>query len=721
MTQSASQAFNELHEGIQRWIWKHGWTELRDIQEMAITHILGAQKDVVISAATATGKTEAAFFPSCSYIAKNPSPGFQIVYISPLKALINDQFRRLKSLCEVVSVPLTPWHGDIAPAVKRERFSNPKGILLITPESLESLFVNQAVRLMPAFSNLSFIIIDEFHAFIGTERGCQLHSLMHRLEYVIGKSVPRIALSATLGDMEGVAAYLRPNGNMPCEVIESNRSRQVLKLQLRGYIKKGEPEEPDTIEEISGHLFKELRGSSNLIFANSRANTERYACELREKCEHHGLPNEFFPHHGNLSKGVRENIEKRLQQGKLPTSAVCTVTLELGIDIGSVNSIAQVGVPHSVASLRQRLGRSGRKGESAVLRMYIEEKELTGRSHICDRLRVGLFQAVAVVNLLLKKWYEPPGKQRYHFSTLVQQVLSLLAQYGGIRADQVWKLLCDTGPFEKVTPDVFADFLRSLAKHDIITQTHDGLIVLGMKGERIVSHFNFYSAFFTPKEYRLETNGKALGTLPIHRPLSDKDYIIFAGKRWKVLKVDTKRKVVQLELSKGGRVPLFFGEGMMVHDEVRREMHKLYCNSSPRSYLDETAFNLWQDGLSGFNNLRLAENSIVEDESSIFIFPWLGDKALYTLTLFFQFYGLKAFVNSLCIEIRDSSIKEIKKTIQHVRETKMPAVHEITSLVNNKITDKYDYLLSTRLLEMDYSCKKLDFDSAWQWIQKEEI
>jgi len=314
-------------------------------------------------------------------------------------------------------------------------------------------------------------------------------------------------------------------------------------------------------------LYHLLRGQSHLIFANSRGRTEEVAARLSDRCEQDQVPNEFFPHHGSLSKELRESLEARLQEDKLPTSAVCTMTLELGIDIGNVDSIAQVTAPHSVASLRQRLGRSGRRSKAAVLRLFIPEDELTPKSHIIDRLRLHTIQSIAMVNLLLQKWYEPPPEQQYHFSTLIQQTLSVIGQYGGVRAHQLWALLCKTGPFSLVNQPLYSQFLKALGEQELITQTSDGQIVLGVKGERYVEHYTFYTAFRTPEEYRLEHNGKIIGAIPIDKPLLPDQLVIFAGKRWQVRQVDAEKKRILLNpAAKGGEPPKFDGSGQLLHD-----------------------------------------------------------------------------------------------------------------------------------------------------------
>jgi len=297
-----------LEERIQRWVWSKGWTGLRDAQERAIPVLLEAQRDVIISAVTASGKTEAAFLPILSRLVRNKEMGVAL-YISPLKALINDQWGRLDQLCEEIQVPVVPWHGDISQTRKRQFRKSPQGVLLITPESLEAMFVLRGHELKRLFGELEYVVIDELHAFIGSERGKQLQSLMRRIEAVIDRRVPRVGLSATLGDMSLAAAFLRPSGP-PAMIIESASAGQELKVQLRGYLietmkeptvaapalfsEKPEGEHEPSLREkaelktdssVADHLFKVLHGSKNLLFPNSRSNVEHYSDLLRRRCE----------------------------------------------------------------------------------------------------------------------------------------------------------------------------------------------------------------------------------------------------------------------------------------------------------------------------------------------------------------------------------------------------------------------------------------------------
>lgn len=720
---SESAGFNRLHKDVQRWVWAQNWSSLRDIQEQAIEPIMNADCDIVISASTAAGKTEAAFLPACSQVAEMKPEGIGILYISPLKALINDQYRRLASLCEILDIPLTPWHGDVLQSVKAKLRKKPRGILLITPESLESLLLNQMGWCFQAFSGLSHIVIDEFHAFIGTERGCQLQSLMHRLEFLLRRTVPRIALSATLGathsDKQKTGQYLRPGEKFPLKLIESSTSHSDLKIQLRGYlnsIPSGE-DEPIGLRIISNDLYKILRGKSHLIFANSRSRTEELAASLSDKCKKDGVPNEFFPHHGSLSKEIREGLESRLHKDKLPTTAVCTMTLELGIDIGHVDSIAQVTSPHSVASLRQRLGRSGRRGEAAVLRVFILEEELTSRSHLLDRLRLETFQCIAMISLLLKKQYEPTPDNQYHFSTLVQQTLSAIGQYGGVRANQLWSLLCSTGPFSLVDDTLYAQFLRALGEQELISQTQDGQLVLGIKGENLVEHFTFYTAFNTPEEYRLECDGRALGTLPIDKPLVKEQHIIFAGRRWEVVHIDAENKLITLKKAKGGRPPKFGGEGQTVHDIVRKEMFNIYREGVEPIYLDNQAKLIFSEGVECFRSLGLENQQVIEIGNTVTVLPWAGDKTVNTITALLRGQGFSADCFAGVIDIRNTSIQEFYDAVRNILVDSKPTAAGLAHNVPDTIIEKHDPFLPKELRDIGYGARFFDVEGAWNWLE----
>ncbi|HBE9077498.1 DEAD/DEAH box helicase [Serratia fonticola] len=728
-----SSAYDSLDPRVRKWLYKQGWSDLRPLQENAIPAVLAGDRDVIISAGTAAGKTEAFFLPACSAVADITS-GFGIVYISPLKALINDQYRRLESLGEELDMSVTPWHGDVLQSRKKKARANPAGILLITPESLESLLINSSGWLKQAFSPIAYIVIDEFHAFIGTERGMQLLSLLNRIDHVLvrhANPVPRVALSATLGELEKVPELLRPDKRLPCVTVTDRNSATTLQVQVKGYLEpvtmKGEEPHSSAEERVCADIFRLCRGDSHLVFANSRKRTESIAATLSDMCEEKVVPNEFFPHHGSLARELREILETRLQRGNLPTTAVCTMTLELGIDIGKVRSVIQVTPPHSVSSLRQRMGRSGRRDSSPVLRMLITEHELSATSSIVDRLRLQLVQSMAMIRLMIsQRWFEPADICQMHYSTLLHQILAITAQWGGVRADQLWSQLCLTGPFRNVDLTDFKCLLKHMGTCGLLTQLASGEMVIGVEGEKLTNHYTFYAVFNTPEEFRIVTGSRTLGTVPVDSPLLPEQHIIFGGRRWKVTEIEAEKKVIYVEPTKGGQPPEFSGGGMSVHDVVRQEMLAIYRENDYRiavgsqrvDYADAAARGLFAEGCDSFRHYNLQNAHFISHDRHCYVLPWMGDKVVNTITALLIRYGFKASSFAGVIETGDSTVASVRHALKEMLLSGLPSESELAADVPEKYLDKYDEYLPEPLLAKGYGAKAYDVEGTRIWLQE---
>ena len=356
-----------------------------------------------------------------------------------------------------MEIPVTRWHGDAPQGPKNAMLKNPSGVVLITPKSIEAMFVRRPASIEALFANLDAIIIDELHAFLQGARGLHLSSLLHRIELLNEQRPQRVGLSATLGDVEYAAEWLSSTAELGAEILKVEGKGPALKLQIRSYIDPPtedvdaailvEEDPKDALSQIADHAFGVLRGDNNLMFAGSRRNVETLADRLRQRSEREKVPNEFFPHHGSLSRELREELETRLKDNRLPTTAIATTTLELGIDIGSVRSVAQYGPPRSMSSLKQRLGRSGRReGASAIFRNYVRERYITADSDPLDCLRLPTIQAVAATRLLLDRFVEPPEPDAAIYSVAVHQILSLIAGAGGAKAQALYRGRLVHGP-----------------------------------------------------------------------------------------------------------------------------------------------------------------------------------------------------------------------------------------------------------------------------------
>ncbi len=735
---SETASFGLLDARIQRWIWSQHWTSLRAVQERAIPLLLSGTADVILAAATSAGKTEAAFFPLLTRLLQcEGAPGY-ILSISPLKALINDQTQRLRTLCELLDLPVLGWHGDVSVSQKQKFLKNMSGVLIITPESLEALFVTKG-SVMPAFAMAAqSVVIDEIHSFIGSERGKQVQSLLHRLEVAADRRIPRIGLSATLGDKSLAAEYLRPGFASDVETIDAGNEGYELKLTVKGFCdnwrvpRELEPNgetpdvqelSPEEVEDQSGsaqfaiadYLYSHLRGSNNLIFPNSRSKVEYYSDRLRRRSEREGVPNEFWPHHGSLSRELREESEAALKSGETAATAVCTTTLELGIDIGSIRSVAQIGPPPSVASLRQRLGRSGRRaGEPAILRCLVVERELTRRSGFSDKIREGLVQTIAMIRLLTSPWVEPPTPGALHASTLVQQILSIIAQNGGANAAELWRTLVRSGIFGQIESTEFSELLRAMGSRDLITQDHGGTLLPGLLGEKLINQFDFYSAFTSGEEFRIIAEGQVLGSLPIERPLTPGQRIIFGGRRWKVQDIDARGKTVFVVRDRGGAPPSFDGSSGAVHNRVRQEMKQVLAEAGPIPFLDSKATEFLEEARQWFTAASLNERRWIIDGNNILLLGWRGDAGHDALALLLTARGMHASNEGAAIRIFSTEQQRLVSLLSEIASESAPTINDLQIKPELAIREKWDWVLPPELRLRSYVSAQLDTLGARQ-------
>ena len=716
----ATHSYDRLHPEIRRWIRDEGWSELRAMQDRAIRAILDHDRDVVIAAATAAGKTEAAFLPLLTRTAERKEKGVSLLYVSPLKALINDQFRRLNLICERLDLPVVRWHGDAPVSAKRKLLKKPRGIILITPESIEGLFLRRTNEVEALLGSLDAVIVDELHAFLQGPRGLHLASLLQRIERLGPARPRRIGLSATLGDFSAAKAWLAGSGQKDVELILSEHDQPELKLQVRGYIEPPEQDSVDDIEtegqpsalsRIADHLFAILRGSNNLVFAGSRRTVEALSDRLRRRSEAAGVPEEFFPHHGSLSKELRESLEQRLKSSSLPTTAVATTTLELGIDLGSVKSVAQVGAPRSMSSLRQRLGRSGRRaGTPAIVRIYVRERYLSADSDPLDRLRLDTVRAVAAVRLLVDRFIEPPNADPSMLTVVLHQLLSLIMQKGGARADRLYRELCPEGPFSSLPKGEFVELLKAAASPQarLIEQSPDGLLMLGEMGERLVAGRDFYAVFESDEEWRLVAGGKTLGTVPIVNAFSIGSLVGFAGRRWRVIGVDDVAKVLDVVAHPSGRLPKFDRLSLEpIHDRLALEMHAVFSGTDVPPYLDPTAIQLLLEGRSAFRDLGLGTRRFLQSGQDTHVLTWRGTAVNSILAVLLTSARLDCEAHDVGITAADATPAEVNGLLDRISEC--PPLEDLAPFVKNLRDAKFDSFLPEDLLGRQWAARNAPF------------
>ncbi len=722
-----STAFDRLHPGLQRHLWDMQWRELHPIQVAAIHHIVAGRGDTLITAPTAGGKTEAAFLPILSKIADDPGPGFRAIYVGAVKALINDQFRRLEDLCERLEVPVHRWHGDVGQGARKKALKTPAGVLLITPESLEAMFVLRPTELPRLFGGLGYVVVDELHAFIGTERGAQLRSLMHRIERRCDCAPARIGLSATIADSQAACAWLRPAGPPATHLHDPDAKRQMA-IRVRGYwyrqpvpkaashsnVDRAEAD-ATTLQEVARATVLAVHGRTTLAFANSKANIEMFADALKTETRALTLPDEVVVHHGSLSKELRESAEARLAKGSC--LAVCSNTLELGIDIGVVDEVVQFTAPPSVASLAQRLGRSGRRGTPAHLRAYLTAREPTSTSSLWDRLHLDFLRGLACVELLLAGFIEPLRDQAPHRSTLVQQMLSTIAASGGMQAASLHALLAGSACFGSIGTAEFSQLLRSLGAHELIEQIPGGDLVLGMQGQRIVEHYSFFAAFKSTDEVSVEDvdRGAKIGMLPAGLIPPAGEHFLLAGKRWQVVEFDAPRKILVARRAKGRRPPVFRSGVRDVDSAVHAQMRTLAVGADVPGYIDETAREILSSIRDHATHLTDAPAMIVEAGPASAAFLWAGTRVCRTLHLCLQQQGVTSEDFDIGLQVQCPP-KTLRATLRRLVDSP-PDPLALARLADEKLGarlagEKYDEFLPLEVWQRAYSTEHLDLRGA---------
>jgi ATP-dependent Lhr-like helicase len=347
----------------------------------------------------------------------------------------------------------------------------------------------------------------------------------------------------------------------------------------------------------------------------------------------------------------------------------------------------------------------------------VVEADISPQVTLADELREGLLQSIAHIRLLLRGWYEPPYLNALHLSTLIQQLLSLIAQYGGMDAAQAWSLLCGNGVFATVSKADFVTLLRELGEREILMQTADGLLLHGAVGERLVNHYSFYAAFAASDEFRLVCGSKNLGTLPLSQPIEQGSYLIFAGKRWRVKDVDLEKKLIQVTAARGGKVPMFLGDSGSVDDGVRQDMRQILAGAGPIPFLDATAGQLLAEARAAYFRLGLDKNSVVLNDSHALLFPWQGDRIMAALELMLKAQGLEARNLGLYLLV-NAPPKNVLTTLRQLAASPPPEAAVLVKPVLNKWLEKWDHLLPSELLAKNYAAYRVDVLGAHQTIRQ---
>lgn len=706
--------FSRLAPFIQEYVYTHNWTELRPIQIEACQAIFDTDAHVLLAAGTASGKTEAAFLPVLTLMQQNPTNTIGVLYISPIKALINDQFARLNDLLKEADIPVCHWHGDVAPSRKQMLLKDPKGVLQITPESLESLLINKYSQLNRLFGELRFIIIDEVHAFMGSERGGQILCQLARLSKFIPIPPRRIGLSATLGDYTSAANWLQAGTNR--EVITSDIQNGQRKLHLAvEHFYTPDKEEESLTSPYYQYIFERTKSRNCLIFANNRAETESVISNVRQIAANVGFLDIYHVHHGSISTKLRQDAESAMRDSASSAVTAATVTLELGIDIGQLERVMQLDAPISVSSFLQRLGRSGRRGEPSEMGFVCTEKEPDAESALPYQIPWQLLQAIAIIQLYLEeRWIEPIHPVQYPMSLLYHQTMSILAAMGELSPAALAAQVLKLPSFTAISTDDFRLLLNHLLEIDHLQQTEQGNLIIGIKGEKIVNSFQFYAVFADNKEYKVRDESMEIGSIIMPPP---GNRFTLAGRNWEIFDIEPKANTIWVKPVEGIANIAWRGGSSNIHTKVLQKMQQVLAEHTEYSYLQSgakkrlrTARQLAKiTGLNQFNVLQIKSNICC-------VLPWMGTVAYRTFERLLNLYGrdtleIKSITGvSPYFMLLKVSKNKMNNTFNQIYSlcTQQIAPQQLVSSKEVLKLQKYDRFIPTPLLHRAFALDYLD-------------
>ncbi len=730
----SSQIFYRLSPLVQEFIYANGWETLRPIQIAAAQIIFDTNDNLILSSDTASGKTEAAFFPIISELEGAEHGSVAVLYIAPLKSLINDQFERIDSLLRDSGIPVFHWHGDVAASHKNKLIKNPEGILQITPESLESMLMNRHSDIIRLFGGLRYVVIDEIHTLMGVDRGNQILCQLDRIARIIGYHPRRIGLSATIGDLEKAKTWLTGNSgrNTATPVVPSAKHRVRLAVEhfyIQDNTKSREsppaesPEEKAEIDAGYEYIYDCVKDRKSLVFSNSREETEYVTATLRQIAQNRGDDDIFYIHHGNLSAAIREEAEQKLKTEE-KCVACATVTLELGIDIGKIERILNVGAPNTVSGFLQRLGRSGRRtGISEMFMVFREEKPLPD-TPLPQLIPWELVRGIAVIQLYIEeKFVEPPSIKKMPLSLMFQQTLSILASSGENTPKRLAEKLLSLSPFETVDKEDYRELLISMIKNEYVEMTENKGLILGLRGEKLTRSFKFYAVFKDSEDYSVKHESEEIGTISSPPPVGDR--FALAGRVWEVEELDLTRKLIYVHPIPGKMQVAWPGEYGEIHTKILEMMFKVLTADTEYAYLKPNAKERLSAARRVFRNAGMDKTMLISlGGNTKCLLPWLGTRSFRTLRKYLQanasyfgIYGLE-YDGSYYMTFKcERDAEDLLEMIRQKISCEEICTIDLVGKSECPIFEKYDPCIPPALLRRAYAADKLRTDEMKRRFQ----
>ncbi len=721
---------------IQDYIYRNKWEELRGIQVAAAEVIFDTEDNLLLTSGTASGKTEAAFLPVLTQLWENPSCSVGALYVSPLKALINDQFERLEELLEEADIPVTKWHGDASPNAKKKLVKNPRGVMQTTPESLESLLIRNSSNAYRLFSDLRFIIIDEVHYFMDNDRGLQLLSVLERLQRIIGFVPRRIGLSATLGDPENAEKWLCTGSYSPCITPKAEGQSRKIRLSVRFFPIAEKIPHSDSkalLENYYNYLYESTRGKRCILFSNSKGEVEENIAHLKRLSEQNHGSDCYLVHHANISPALREFAEQRMRSGELPVCTGATVTLELGIDLGHLERIVQTGCPLTVSGLVQRLGRTGRRGGVGEMRFAFRWDMSLPQSEFYKDVNWDLVMCAAMILLYTReRWVEPMYMPKLPYSLLFHQTMSVMASSGAMAPKDLARQVLTLNVFRHITKEDYLLLLKRLLENGQLERSEENGLMIGEKGEATVNSYEFLAVFSVPMEYTVRCGSEVVGT--VQNPFPPRSQFALAGSAWEVTELDKKNLEIYVKKIEGISANTWTDTGNeYVHTRVMKKILEVLRSDEEYAFLDESAKKRLLDirkrcrsAAAGVQepeepNDAIPGGTLSEGERIVLpisgtayaVFPFLGTRGTMALVFALRQRGFQAEVwcqryIPVCIEVntdlgRDALIDALNDIRENGADKYSFAIPE-----NCEISGKFNDYIPRELLTKQYVEDYLD-------------
>lgn len=568
-------SFELLHPLLRHHIVNSlGWTSLRPLQERSIKAILGGSHCLLI-APTAGGKTEAAVFPLLSQLLSSESPGFAVLYVCPLKALLNNLFERLAGYCSMVGLRAGLWHGDVSSSQRRKLVDHSPHILLTTPESLEAMLISQKGLARERLKNVRTVVVDEIHAFARDDRGIHMLAVLERIQALVGKPIHRIGLSATVGNPEELLQWLVNASPGDLEVVRSEGEKAETDVQL-DYV--------GNLDNAATVISRLHRGEKRLVFCDSRRRVEELGVALR------ALGIETFLSHSSLSREQRLEAEKAFAESR-DCVIVATSTLELGIDVGDLDRVIQIDSPNTVASFLQRLGRTGRRVGTTRNCLFLATSQQS------------FLQAAGLLRLWQNGYVEPITPPRFPAHLAAQQLIAMVLQEGRIAKNACFERLDRVDSFKSIDRPTMENILVHLVGNGFFFEDA-GFLTIGDASQSEFGRKNFLelvSAFTSPPVFVVLHGTKELGSIDQNLlwnlQATDKRLLRLAGRDWEIASIDWKVRLVYVTPTQEKGRPMWLGQGESLSYELCQSIQNVLVE-------DETPAWLTRRGTEALSNAR---------------------------------------------------------------------------------------------------------------------